>query len=589
MKRIQIVFLVTLFIFSMYAYADVPYPRLHKPDVPYLYQSMNFQTIEMRIFSPNTAGMVPDAYSDCIWNPAYLLGSRRSVYLDFYTLSDASLYAAPSYIGRDDYYSGVDLTADWVGQSSVQSLQATPHYHFAITLPLGKKWTAALINRSLFDYGPYRAAVVYPEGGYATADAGYRNDYEIQRMETDDNQQKVWGTQSELLLAYALSKKVNLGFRLGQYIYNHNGDLYDSKWAVYPHNSDANLNDESMSIDGHHYEFGLGLLYQMNPGTRIGLYGSYLFGKSGESAVLLDTSDYWWERDTNPAYYTITDYLFESEDAYNTDGNRPKFTVTFETKLKPKLQLRSFFSGTWTSLDIDGSVSSSDTSYSDRTYDDREWSTMHFRRQESHSSRMYRLSGTGEEKTHLLKWFVSFIYQPKNIWTVFGGLQFQKYGYEQSMTESAWYHSHGWTEYTYYDPGTVKNLNTYELSYDYGSKYSEWRVTLPVGIQAEIKKGLSVLLGLDLNLSYVHTESEAEQLYPEVIDRRWEDGRQIVNDVQINRYEVFTSNPADVFNRNLYNRFGLVYRHKSGAKFYLRSYGNITETGNWTFGFQYCW
>ena len=195
MKRMQIISVfIFMFLFTVSVLADVPYPRLHKPAVPYLYQSLNFQTIQMRIFSPNTAGMVPDVYSDCIWNPAYLAGSGRSVYLDFYTLNDASLYITPSYIDRDAYYSGVEVTADWVSQSSVQSLQTTPHYHFAITLPLGEKWTAALINRSLFDYGPYRAGVTYSDDVFGAEDASYRNDYNLQRMETDENQQKMWGT-----------------------------------------------------------------------------------------------------------------------------------------------------------------------------------------------------------------------------------------------------------------------------------------------------------------------------------------------------------------------------------------------------------
>lgn len=58
-------------------YADVPQPKVHQPDIPYLNQPFLFQTLELDIFTPFVSGMVPDRYSDLNWNPAFLVRQKQ--------------------------------------------------------------------------------------------------------------------------------------------------------------------------------------------------------------------------------------------------------------------------------------------------------------------------------------------------------------------------------------------------------------------------------------------------------------------------------------------------------------------------------
>ena len=585
-KMIQCVLLILGF--SLYVHGEVPLPRLHKPNVPNLYQFMGFQTMQMKVFSPSAMGMVPDAYTDLIWNPAFVCQNKKSAYLDFYT-PGISNRTSPSYIEFNDYFLGSEIVPDWYSQSNVETMETTPQYHIGLILPLGSGWTLGFLNQSIFDYGPYRSSIVWDNDRGPGSAEDFGGEYEPQRIEVDENQQKVLGTQSEILLGYRMSEKLDLGLRLGQYVFSRPGDLYNSRWAVYPHSSDAELNDESLDIKGQHYELGLGILYHLDEKTQVGAYGSYLFGESTEDIISIDTSYSWWERDVDPDYYSIYKYNLESGDAFTSDGKRPTFTLTFDKVLGQKWKLRSYLSGTWLNTDLSGSVASSDTTYGDRTYDDWEWNMAHFKRQESHSSRLYNFHGNGEEKVYLWKWFLSLIYQPGDQWALFGGIQIQKYGFEQSMEETSFYRSHDWTQYTYFEPGVYENRYLYDLMYSYSSCFDQWKLFLPIGIKAEIKKGFYVLLGTDVTITYTHNESESERLFPRVINQRWENRSLRVDDEEINRYEIFASKPADTFDRTLSHRFGLVYEHSSGAKLYIRTYGDIFQSANWAFGFEFNW
>jgi len=73
--------------------------------------------------------------------------------------------------------------------------------------------------------------------------------------------------QSELILGYKLSNKLDLGFSLEHYWFKRDGNLYDSKGGTYPHSSFADLNDETLKINGHHIEGGVGLLYHFGDQT----------------------------------------------------------------------------------------------------------------------------------------------------------------------------------------------------------------------------------------------------------------------------------------------------------------------------------
>lgn len=167
---------------------------------------------------------------------------------------------------------------------------------------------------------------------------------------------------------------------------------------------------------------GLGVRYRLGDRTRIGVYGGYLSGDGSETIASLDTSDSWWERDTDTSYYSISEFSLQSAESYTSEGRRPNVTFTFERDISPKLRFRSFLSGSRSSLDVTGSVVSSDTSYGDHTYDVRDWSgNKHFQRYESHGSRESNLDGVGEESRENWRWFASFIYGSDRDWSGFAG------------------------------------------------------------------------------------------------------------------------------------------------------------------------
>ena len=594
-KRLIVVFL-SITVCTSLIFPDVPPTRIHNPDIPYFMESMQFQTMQMNIFSPNVSGMVMDPYSDLIWNPAYILRqSQKSIYFDFNPQITLPIFSVPIFTPYSNYYdfsTSYMVLPRWYPTTSVSSVQTIPIYNFAALLPINSKISVALINRSIFDYGPFRSTTWWRGGGWAS-DLSYNEvaleDLETQRLEVDENQQTVFGNQSELLIGYKLSKKLDIGFRFGHYIFRRDGDLYDSKWAFYPHSSFADLNDESLKIDGDHIETGIGLIYHLNEKTHFGAYAGFTKGSSSEKVASLDTSDFWSERDTDSTYYSISEYYLKTSDSYTSEGKRPSMTITFEKNISSKLIFRSFLHGTWSNTDITGLVASMDTTYGDRTYDVWRNDTPHFQRRESHSSRENELDGDGKESINHWKWFASLIYAPNDDWSLFSGIQLQKYSFKQEIDETSDYYSHSWNKYTGYYNEENEYYYSHLKKYSFETNYDKWSVFIPVGIKAKVVKGLYVILGTDVILTLDKEKSEGKLLYPSKINRRWEDGTLIVEDIEENRYEEYCSDPAKNFNRSIQQRFGIVYKHPSGAKLYIKSGGDIFYTNNWALGFEMNW
>ena len=584
-KLFIIVFL--LFILFSHVFSGVPTTRIHQPNVPYFLESMQFQTIQMLVFPSRISGFVVDPYSDLIWNPAYILRqSQKSVYLDFNAQGTPHAYSVPAFSSYNNY----DLVLPrWHSQTSINGVQTTPHYNFAAIVPVSSKITIGFMNRSIFDYGPFRSIGNHYWRDYRAWGSKSDENYIPQRLEIDENQQTVMGTQSEMIIGYKLSKRVDLGFRLGHYIYDREGNLFDSKWAIYPHSSLADLNDESFNIDGDHIETGAGLLFHLGEKTRLGFYGGFMSGNSSEKIASLDTTDKWYERDTDSTYYQINYLFLDSRESYSCKGKKPDLSITYERDISSKLMFRSFFSYTWSNKDISGSFASSDTTYSDGTYDYWKSGTDYFQRTESHGSRESELNGAGKTRMNLWKWFASLIYAPKKDWAFFGGVQIQNYSFEKKLEESSDYTTHSWTEYSLYNPETHRNYYSHDKLYSFKANYQQWSAIVPIGIKAKVIKGLYVILGTDITFSLTDQDSEGKLLYPEKITRKWKDGSLIVEDEEINRYEEFRSDPAKNFSRSLGHRFGIVYEHKSGAKLYIRSYNDIFKTTNWAFGFEMNW
>ncbi|MFQ6617022.1 MAG: hypothetical protein ACE5HZ_09750, partial [Fidelibacterota bacterium] len=285
-------------------------------------------------------------------------------------------------------------------------------------------------------------------------------------------------------------------------------------------------------------------------------------------------------------YYRISEYSLESRETYSSQGNRPNITLTFEREISPRIQVRSFLYGSRSTVDVSGSVASSDTTYGDRTYDRWDYPAYHFQRNESHSSREGNLEGSGEETQENWRWFASLLYGSKQDWSGFVGLLIDYHTFEQTYDEFSDYRSHRWDSYTLYQDVEYRDLYRHDKRYLVTSTYEKWSLFLPIAVKVEVVSGLSVLLGTDLTLTLTDQNSEGKLLYPERITRRWRNGNLIVEDIEIDRYEEYTSDPAKMFSRSIQQRFGITYKHPSGARVFVRSMGDVFQSANWALGFE---
>lgn len=593
-KKFFIFFVMSLIIVSVTGlFPGVPPAGTHQPDVPFFLESMNFQTMQMHIFPEHISGMVSDPYSDLIWNPAYILRqSKKSLYLDFGVkdkfsfpmINDFSLYK-----NYYSYYPTSLVLPSWYMSSSPSAVSTSPLYRFAAIIPLSAKITIGFTNRSIIDYGSFRSVPNYWDDIYDRFDPYAEIGLKPQRLEVDENQRTVFGNQSEITLGYKLSKKIDLGLRLGYYTYSNDGNLYDSKEGVYPHFSFTNLDDETDKISGHHFEAGIGLLFHLGTKTRLGLYGGFTTGKCTEDISALDTKESWSERDVNPDYYNINQYSMNSSESYSGDGKKPKFSLTFEHDFSKKLLFRSFLSYTKSSIDTSGSTISINTGAVDRTYDYYHAEDFHFRRYEYNSDGESGLSGSGEKRTNSWKWFASLTYKPNKTWGIFSGVQIQRYTFEQEIDETSHYMSASRTKYSIFEPESKKYQHSANKNYLLTGNYERLSLFLPVGLKIKAVKRLFFILGADLALTFSEQSLQGEILYPGIVTRKWQNGKLIVDDREVNRYEEYSSDPAKVLIKTLSQRFGIVYEHPAGVKVYLGSYGNIFHTDNWSFGFEMNW
>jgi len=585
--------LISLF-FTSFLSATVPSPTIRKPNAPYFMESLDFRTMQVKIFTPEVSGMLSDPYSDLIWNPAFVLKSQeKSIYIDFNLRNESTLtLTVPTY--TDVYLSSqYSISPRWYSSTQIQIVQTSPLFNFGLILPVNSKLSLAFTNQTLFDYAPFRTATYWDY--YRWAEDSYVNNTAVselkqERLEIDDNQQTVWGSQSEMTLGYKFSPKLDLGLRFGHLIYRHDGNLYDSKWGHYPHSSYADLNDETLNIDGDHFEAGGGFVFHIDEKTRFGGFANLMKGKSTELSLNSDSSDSWYEQELDDRYYDKNHYRLDNRKSYESDGTRSTVRLTFEMDIAQNLIFRSFGSAMWVSQDITGNNSSADTSYNDYTYDYWVSSGVYeFQRQESHDSRESEISGTGSEKESQFNWFASLVYAPQNQWSVFGGIFIQKTNYVKKITETADYSSHDFTDNSGYIDTDYRTYNYYENRFVHHIRQENWKAILPIGVQAVIAKGFSALIGVDLQFTLEHETADAELVYPRKYTKYWTNGNLVLYDLETNRAESFSSDPAKEFQRTNSVRFGIVYRHPCGAMVYIRSNGDILNTTGWDIGFEFLW
>ena len=583
MKRLFILIII-LIIYPMTA--DVINPSIHQPSVPFYMETINFQTIESAVFGDYAAGMLGDPYSDLSWNPAAIMNLKNTrMYLQFNYEpgpDEQSYYINPAY--DNQYMSNIALNPSWINNSPISTINTTPIYHFAIISRLTENLSLGLINRSIFDYGPFRSANVYT--GFRNEDAlsWKYSEMELKALEVDDNQQKVLGNQAEIYLGYNITEKLDLGLKLGHYICRRDGDLYDSEWSENPHFDYADLNDEALNIDGHHLDLGIGLKYDLSEATRVGIYGGYMIGHSKDGRTMLDTTYSWSESAEEQKYYSIHKYNFSRDEDYTSDATMPHLALHFETEISRDLLFRTYFKARWQKADIEGDIYAFDTTFSDRTYDDYDNGSYHFRRRQIREATDFGLSGEGARNYSQYKGFASLIFNPEDEWSIFGGLYFSYTSLEKDYTESSEYNFHGFTEYTKYEPGTIKILSDIDKDYAYTSENINWNVIFPVGLKINVTKNLQLLAGTDLQFQIVDEQSRGDLVNPEKIYKKWENGELVIDDQEIERYERYSSDPSLDVTRDTNINFGAIYKQPSGFRIYIGSGEEIFSTEGWSIG-----
>ncbi len=585
--KTKIIWIAIIF-FHTHLISGVPYPQTHQPSSPYFMEQINFQSILLNTYGDDISGVVMDKYSDLSWNPALIFNSSENgVYMDFnYQKSPASYYR---------YYRspGYDFVApNWYRNTSITSLQMDPLYNFAFVKKITPKISIGVINRSIFDYGPFRSSSSWRDYNRSSNNSFYDNtayeNLELKTVEVAGNQQTVWGTQSEIYLGYKLSSKIDIGIKVGHYIFRRWGDLNDSRYSKQPHSFVNSLNDEDFNIDGDHFEFGGGLIYHFDEKTDFGIFASIMNGSSSENNTSLDHSEYWSERPDDSDYYSINKYDLVSNNAYSADGNSPFFTFTFQKEITSNLLLRSFFSYRQIKNSISGSILSEDTTYSDRTFDsyDYDSQTSFFTRNENFRGAESTLNGSGDEQKRNFKWFTSLIYKTDNDWSAFAAIIIKKQSLNIESSENSTYYRNSFSQRYYYNPGTYGQYYSFIKNYQYTYNSDLWSAILPVGIKANIIGGFSLLIGTDLKFELVEIKESGDMLYPQRINRRTEDGT-VIEDIETNRPETYNSDQPKVFNKTSAIHLGAFYAHSSGIQIYVRTSGDILNKNSWTFGVEY--
>ena len=222
-------------------------------------------------------------------------------------------YQSPNNSNYGYYYSSSSETVypQWYGNTHITSLQLNPLYNFALIQKISDRISIGIINRSLFDYGPLRSSS--NRSSYSRSSSSVSSEYdnsaydalELKTVEVEENQQSIWGTQTEFTLGYNFSSKIDIGLKFGHYIFRQMGELNDSRYAKQPHSFIDEYNNEDLTIDGNQYEIGAGLIYHLDDKTNLGIYASIMNGNSLEKNVSLDNSDSWFEVPTDTSVMLI--------------------------------------------------------------------------------------------------------------------------------------------------------------------------------------------------------------------------------------------------------------------------------------------
>lgn len=581
-------FLFTIIMLTSVIFADVPATLTRQPGVPYFMEPYLFKTIAMNLFTSDVSGMLIDDYGDLAWNPAFLGRlQNRKIYLDLDFGNSAQSSQHYSYYTSADYR----VYPAWYQQTYISGIQTTPLYNLALLLPVSNKLKIGLINRSNFDYGPFRETYYWDyrtigENSYMDY-ARIMNDLEPQRLEVDENQQTVYSLQTDLMLAYQWTDRLYLGLKIGNYLFRRDGELYDSKWGIYHHSEFADLNDEELFISGDQYTLGFGLIFQANEKTSWGAYGELITGQSSEESASLDTSYSWSERDTDPDYFSYYDYDMTMNQTCDADANRKTLTLTYQKKISQRMTLRSFLKYSTLKSDLGLVSAGENTTFRDRTYDTYDDGNYYFQRYIYHAARRQNFDGTGTKNCDSWHWFISLVYHPEDDWSLFSGMQLTRQHNKTETRDESNYYSASDNTYQHYDPHTFAYLDTHDKYYEYTAESEQFSVHIPLGLKIQVVSGFHLIFAGEMHYYLTDSRQKGRLLYPEIVSKTWQNGSLVVDDLEENRYEEYSSQPAKDFQRSSNINIGFAYRHSSGIDLYVRSVGNLLETAGWDIGIEY--
>lgn len=588
---------VLFLILQLTIWAGVPIPKTSGPTIPHFMEQINFQPVLLNVYGSGISGVIPNQYGDLNWNPAFLFQHEgNSAYLDFNYQTSSHTNLPLRYNSSDKV---VSVRPGWYNDTHVSGLQLNPLYNFAIVKKISNKISIAIINRTLFDYGPFRSS--FSANRYysraASSAVGYDksayDDLKMETVEVDENQQSVFGTQTEFNLGYKLSSKIDFGLKFGHYIFSQKGNLGDSKYSKQPHSLINNNSDEELKINGSQYEFGAGVIYHLNEKTDLGVYASLMLGNSSEDNIATVSTHSWSENPIDTNYYSISKYGLSSNYSFSSDGVSPFLSLTFQKELSENLTFRTFAGYRYSNKDISSAVFARGRNYSDRTFNSYTYSNnvriKHFTRSESLGKAESSLDGNGEETNKNFKWFASLIYKRERKWSAFAAVMLQIRDKERDISEKLIYNYTSRDEYFYHQPRVEDRLSSFNKDYHYNYNYTEYSVLIPIGIRAHVYGGFSFLIGTDLRFELTEMKESGKMLYLERISRTKKNGTIIVDDVEKNRPEAYNSVKPMNFSKTSDIHLGAFYEHSSGIKLYVKAANDIFNKGYWTFGIGYAY
>ena len=571
-------------------WADVPATNTHIPAVPNFLEPLFFQTVESMVFPPEASGMVSDPFSDLAWNPAFVLRpQKKMIYLDYSAHNETPSLLLGDFsksFGTTARIPNEEIRTEMYGIP--QPVNNQPLVNIAAIIPISKRLSLGILNKTTVDRQPFLDAWYAPKW-----DSYY--DHNRNLNDFDENSQTASGVQTEISLGYSFGGGVvDVGARFGYYRYSRSGDFSDLWREQLLDETIDNSNGVSLDSTGEHTDLGLGVVLHIGSSTQLGVSVGQTNGDCDEGFEFMETRDQHLE---GTYYYYTYDRFYENDFLSNgnswngneSSGHRDYFTVTLEQTFGPKWTIRSFLSYSDYTATSDGSV---DFKYlrEDNDFDTYQYSSGNRYYLDHYIyDRTFNVQGSGRHDASRWQWFASAIYHPSKNWSFFSGVQLQHYRVKEEFQEKSVYQYN----YTHEDTGTYPDLwekmVQWERNYQVNTEFDQWRIYLPLGMKVSLNKKLELLLGADLTLTVSNADQTGDEVYPLIIEKYWDEGEMEASSAQTDVRTTYRDHSPKVLDRQVRHHVGLTYHAAKGLDIYLRSFGNIFDTANWSFGLMYRW